>query len=540
MGIMINLDCDVFYHSRKNMADSVDEAYVRKYIDQYKDTSVSDIVFNVGGLLSSTPSTVRSTYADRALAAEQLAREKGEAFTWGCAPVVKRLNALGLDVYRIWIDRCRENGITPWISFRMNDCHNLFIEDDPLVPPEVAEHFADYSVVRHHRQIGWFDRCQDYALEAVRKRHLDYIGEQLFRYEPDGIELDFQRELNCFRPGFEWSGMEIMTGFMREVKAIVCQAEAKLGKKVKISVRCNQNPQYCMEWGFDIIQWARLGLMDVFVPSPRWNCTDTDIPVKLWKRILAPYGIPVIPGIDSQNIHPHPQSFMDKGHTVCGTVETTLAMAASFLTQGADGVYLFNYFNELPEEMITEENRMLTDNNSIFTAAGYYKVLMTAGDYDAVIQKKRRHMITYNDKEPLYRKNDAALPLTVGGVYNQSFHSNGECNPRYLHFATGTVPEGKQCTVRFGIYTEGFDVNDIEVYINCQKAEFAGTEEQGEPYFGISPVYGENDLRSTPLVYSFRVPREAIEPEVQVVEILLKEGREEKGFSIEYADLIVE
>ncbi len=166
MGIMINLDCDVFYHSRRNMADSVDEAYVRQYIDQYKDTSVSDIVFNVGGLLSSTPSNVRSTYADRALAAEQLAREKGEAFTWGCAPVVKRLNALGLDVYRIWIDRCRENGITPWISFRMNDCHNLFIEDDPLVPPEVAEHFADYSVVRHHRQIGWFDRCQDYALEA--------------------------------------------------------------------------------------------------------------------------------------------------------------------------------------------------------------------------------------------------------------------------------------------------------------------------------------------------------------------------------------
>ena len=94
--------------------------------------------------------------------------------------------------------------------------------------------------------------------------------------------------------------------------------------------------------------------------------------------------------------------------------------------------------------------------------------------------------------------------------------------------------------LRLGIYTESFDVQDVEVYVNCHKAELAGTEEQGEPYFGISPVYGENDLRSTPLVYTFRVPREAIEPEVQVAEILLKEGLEKKAFIIDYADWNVE
>lgn len=295
-----------------------------------------------------------------------------------------------------------------------------------------------------------------------------------------------------------------------------------------------------MEWGFDIIEWARLGLMDVFAPTPRWNCTDTDIPVKLWKRILAPYSTLVAPGIDAQNIHPHPGSFMKKGHTVCNTVETTLAMAANFLTQGADRVYLFNYFNELHEEMIIDGKRVLADCNNIFTAAGYYKVLMTAGDYKAVIQEKRRHVITYNDKEPLYRKNDAVLPLVVGGMYQRGFHSNGECNPRYLRFATGTIPGDKSCILRLGIYTENFDVQDVEVYVNCHKAEFAGIEEQGEPYWGTSPVYGESDLRATPQVYVFKIPKEATEPEVQVAEILLKEGKEEKQFAVDYADLIVQ
>lgn len=535
MGIMMNLDCDVFYHSRRHMADRVDEAHVRAYIDQYRGTTVTDLVLNVGGLLSSTPSRVRTTYLQQV----QRAKAGDRGCQWGCIPVVERLAELGLDVYDIWIRRCRENGITPWISFRMNDCHNLFFDNDPLVPPEMAEHFADYSVVRHHRQIGWYDRCRDYSLPEVRKYHLDYIGEQLLQYAPDGIELDFQRELNCFRPGFEWSGMEIMTGFLKDVKTLVREAEAKFGRKIKISLRCNQNPQYCMEWGFDILRWAAEGLIDVFVPSPRWNCTDTDIPVKLWKRILEPYGIPVIPAIDAQNIHPHPQSFLDKGHTVCNTVETTLAMAANFLTQGADGVYLFNYFNELPEQMLRDDGA-LPDSNDIYTAAGYYKVLINAGDYSRVINRKRRHVITYNDKQPLYRKNDAVLPLTVGGSYSQGFHSNGECNPRYLRFATGTIPGDKRCTLRLGIGAEAFDPEDVEIYVNCQRVEYLGLQEQGDPCLGASPVYEEEKTGAVSWVYAFRIPTEAIQPEIQVAELLLKENRVEKAFTVNYADLTVE
>ena len=530
MGLMINLDCDVFYHSRRNVPNLICEDYVREYINQYMKTSATDIVLNVGGLLSSTPSCVRATYLDRAKYAAE------HNLDWGCAPVVLKLDELGIDVYKVWVSRLFENGLNPWLSFRMNDAHNL-LDDTPLTSPQLRSMFEKCSVIRHHRQFGWYDRCQDYSLEEIRRYHLDYIEEQTMQYLPYGIELDFQRELSCFRPGHEWSGMEVMTDFMKDVKEIVTRAEKAAGRKIKISVRCNQSPQYCMEWGFDIIEWARLGLIDSFAPAPRWNSSDTDIPVKLWKRILAPYNIPVYPGIDVQNIHPHPDDFMKKGHTVCCTVETVFAMASNFLTQGADGIYLFNFFNEIPEEM--GKGKISPDCNDIFKADGYYTVLMLAGNYDDSIKQNRRHMITYNDRVPLYRENDAVLPLVVGGEYNQGFHSNGECNPRYLRFATGTVPSGRTCKLRFRIPDEDFDVNNVEIFINCHRADFIGTEEQGEPYFGISPVYGESKTQKTPLVYVFGIPTDAIEPEIQVAEILLKEGKENKSFTIDYADLIV-
>jgi len=37
----------------------------------------------------------------------------------------KRLDQAGIDPYAIWIDRCRTQGISPWISMRMNDVHGV-------------------------------------------------------------------------------------------------------------------------------------------------------------------------------------------------------------------------------------------------------------------------------------------------------------------------------------------------------------------------------------------------------------------------------
>ena len=523
MGLILNLDCDWFFHSRKKVPHLVDEAYARRYISQYKGTTVSDIFLNVGGLMSSTPSKVRTTYFERL---EQLKKD-GKEDEWACAPVLKKLTELGIDTYTVWIDQLRRDGINPWLSFRMNDAHNLLIDDDPLISPQLKGMFKTCAVIRHHRQIGWYDRCQDYSVEEVRRYHLDYIEEQTMQYLPHGIELDFQRELNCFRPGHEWDGMEIMLDFVKEVKEIVTRAEKKAGHKIKIALRCNQNPQYCMEWGFDIIEMARLGLIDVFVASPRWNCTDTDIPVKLWKRILAPYNIPVLAAIDNQQIHPYPDHFK-QFMSVRTSVDMTLAMASNFLTQGADGIYLFNYFSYDPNEMIDAGKREFTDCNSIEKIDGYYKVLMTAGCYEKAIEQKRRHVITYIDKGPLYRKNNAPLPLIVGGEYIQGFHSNGECNPRYLRFATGTIPKGKAVTIRFNIPDENFDVNDIEVFLNCVKVDFAGKTPLCDPDFSMDSVY------------TFSVPEEALKPEIQVAEFLLKEGKVEKQFMVHYADLIIE
>ena len=204
MGIMINLDCSNFYQSRANVAESLDETHVRAHIGQYKNTGVTDVLLNVGAWTSVTPSNIRTTLYESCKAAEE---HFGEGSGGRCYPVLKRLHEIGLDEFEVWIDEAAKNNINAWLSFRMNDAHNLDSDDNPLIPPEFKEKLKTWSVVRHHRRIGWYDGCRDFEIEEVRQEQLDYIEEQVLRYLPYGIELDFQRELNCFRPGYEWSGM---------------------------------------------------------------------------------------------------------------------------------------------------------------------------------------------------------------------------------------------------------------------------------------------------------------------------------------------
>ncbi len=120
------------------------------------------------------------------------------------------------------------------------------------------------------------------------------------------------------------------------------------------------------------------------------------------------------------------------------------------------------------------------------------------------------------------------LPLVVGGEYIQGFHSNGECNPRYLRFATGTTPKGKKVTVRFNIPDENFDINDVELYLNCERLDFAGKTPLCDPDFSMDGVY------------TFSVPEKALKPEIQIVEFLLREGKVENQFTVHYADLTIE
>ncbi len=74
------------------------------------------------------------------------------------------------------------------------------------------------------------------------------------------------------------------------------------------------------------------GLVDVLVPSPRWECTDSSIPVDEWKN-LAGENVAIWAGMESRM-------------TGSSKVEADYVKgyAAGFYVKGADGVYFDNFY----------------------------------------------------------------------------------------------------------------------------------------------------------------------------------------------------
>ena len=104
-GIIFNEDGDHYYALRFNdMAEHITADELRDYIDGMADTDVTDFFCNVGQLLSSFPSKVKTSYADKFL----LTEEAGKPCDWHGTTLEVAYNIWyknHLDQFQIWCDR---------------------------------------------------------------------------------------------------------------------------------------------------------------------------------------------------------------------------------------------------------------------------------------------------------------------------------------------------------------------------------------------------------------------------------------------------
>ena len=169
-GIIFNEDCDHFYylHLYTHKLEYVTADDLRAYIDTLKDTDVTDFFCNVNGQPSGFPSKLKTSYPEKFLATEEC--------DWHNTVLEVAYNVWiknGLDMFQIWFDRCREIGIRPWTSIRMNDVHCLYSyqkgsKDSFLVPKEYYENFDKHSRILHRKQMEYMDRAKNFALEEVQ------------------------------------------------------------------------------------------------------------------------------------------------------------------------------------------------------------------------------------------------------------------------------------------------------------------------------------------------------------------------------------
>lgn len=433
MRVMFNEDWIHFFWTRYENHIDVTEETLREFIYQYKDTAITDFAMNVNGSVSSFPSECLESFCDKYVQKE----ENGYAVDYKnsfakTAYDIYRIKKL--DMYKIWIDALHETGKNAWISFRMNDCHG------DLEPYDVRKNSkieTSKNLWRQsYREPDYFGKCLNYANPQVRKLAYSYIKETLERYDPDGIELDFMRELLLFVPGCE--NRSIMTDFMKQVKAITEEAEQRYGHKIMISILAAAELKTNFEAGLDIAAWAADGLIDSVCAIPRWETITTDIPVEYWKSVLGDVSFAAGQQLLVRGSQEYP--------SVMSNVDMAFGQAAAALSRGADFVYLYNYFD------LTESGLNSVLHNTAMRPVPK-AFLTSAGDLSKLKQHPRRYPLTYDDFPNYWERVACRLPLEFDGN-----------NFETVRIATGDL-SGDTVLLQLGCDSE-LSCDDFEIYVN--------------------------------------------------------------------------
>ena len=109
---IINEDDSHYFSSRE--ADKMSLEGLHAFIDQYAGTAVTHLFLCPNAQRASFRSQTREAIWDPV---------DGKAPSGRWPDNARLLNERGLDLYKIWIARCREKGISPWLTMRMNDLH---------------------------------------------------------------------------------------------------------------------------------------------------------------------------------------------------------------------------------------------------------------------------------------------------------------------------------------------------------------------------------------------------------------------------------
>lgn len=399
--ILLNFDVDYEYFFVKSLGGNYGDIAQKAiaYFDRiYRDKGIGDILFNVFCQSSLTPSRVFTTRAEK----YHVKQENGIAVDYTeqeyLAASKLLQEDLGINLTALWMQRCREVGIHPWLSVRMNDHHCQYEQTNFLRSDFFYEAQKNGWLLGKKYRSSFND--YDYGVPEVRAQMLAYIKEQLTAFDVFGLELDYMREPKCVRFYDDPHACDVMTAFMEQVKEVVRACEALHGHRIQIAVRMPRDIETCRLIGFDVAEWARRGLVDAVSPTSHWPGVDTDMPIAAWCKALDPYGVDVWAGME-----------MNLPHKLYVDTEVAKAFTAQYHAQGSKRTYIYNlyhpaleYINELDMWAIpapTEQQLLQTWG--------------TCGDVAKCARGVRRHIVTeespaFNDLKPTWRP----LPRALG------------------------------------------------------------------------------------------------------------------------------
>ena len=403
-------------------------------VDQYESTRVSHVFWNVCYQRAAYRSDAWASYWD-------VPDPDKNTSSW--PRKYYELHRLGIDdAFALLIPRCRERGISPWVSLRMNDMH--YNHDPHRMNP-----FWNDNPQFWNRKKPGFDNGFDFTRTEVRTHYMKLVEEVMTRWDVDGVELDWMRFPNHFQVGNAEKGRAALTAFMRETRAKSLAAAQRLGHPVGIAVRVPSTPEFAFELGLDVETWAREGLVDVLIPCSRWRPSFPDVPVQQW-RTLVGQDCRIVPGTD----------LWIRGTRGGGVAATGMApirgFTASMLDRGADAIYLFNHFG--PTDMLLSSLTIEEGQDRNRTLGN---LLAIAGDPAKALTGPRRHVLTFHDPAPPNSDYQPPLPALLAPAKPVQFR---------LHI--GPTPKNGTCTIRVGLDdSEGFEAATLKASVNGTAAQ---------------------------------------------------------------------
>ncbi|NJD04344.1 MAG: hypothetical protein FIA99_17505 [Ruminiclostridium sp.] len=444
--ICLNEDNTHFFKTRAGKNAGKNELDL--WLDQYENTQVEELIFNVNCMRTGYASKVWNTFwdgydpegPDDQPLFKHMTHEEQKCIR-RIVHTAWQLNNDGYDVYRYWINRCREKGISPWISVRMNDVHyadnegHCFHNDFWRKNPDLRR--------VNYKSTCWSDRALDYSREEVREHHFKLIEEIAERYDFNGLELDWMRFGFYFKPGHEGAGSAILTEFISRVRKLLDAYEIKRNHRIMLGARIPTRPQTALGLGMDAVEWARRGIIDRLVITPFFATIETDMPIEIWKQLLHGTGVKLAAGHEI-NISPYPDSKLVQYNSL----ESVRGAAVSLLDRGADLIYLFNYFDYFENE-----------DDDIYN---YSEILHEIGCMDLMINKPRRHILTFQDMWAPGEPKAFKLPLKCCPY---------EYNDIRIHI--GPKPDNAEVAIILGT-SEELAEDDLKVLVNGQLCEKNG------------------------------------------------------------------
>ena len=338
--VVFNDDVDVVLRAMRhaNATNRCTKEMVERYYSRIVDGGkVTHLLMNVFSRVSGYPSKVAPNYW-AALDEPGMDRK----------PYVVATRDLvvgqGVDIFQVGLGKCRAKGVSPWLSFRMNDIHFPYHRKDG----------ANLGFWRDHPELwidpsssnrtngAWSDRAFDYRKPKVQEHMLAYIREALERYDIDGIELDWMRfEHHAPRKVARTEGAAALNAFTRKVKDLAMALAEKRGHKIMIAARVDSDPVSALNHGMDWRTWAKEGLIDWLIACNFFDTVDFELPLARWTAELKAINprVLLLPGLDS-GIH-----LPGQGRRYM-TVDEYAGWGDKMYGEGAKGIYFFNLFCE--------------------------------------------------------------------------------------------------------------------------------------------------------------------------------------------------